>query len=387
VTLIECLDPQPIRNIAGCLELKPGKVVFLGDPDALAETKERYRALLKDQGTEVFTESVDLRDKSRIESLLKQILGREGACVIDVTGGTEAFLLAVGAVSATWGEQLKLHTADLYGAPLTVNELIRLHGGVIHPGSCQPAMTAKASDLQPIWALSSRDPREWNRRVGILKEFESRSDNKEIIDLEISRLEKEINGFAQKEFVVRNLVDMLSRADVVEDRSSFGRIRYTYTDPLLHDCMKQEGKLLELKTLLEAREFREDGRAYFSAALMGVTIDWDGIVHQPREKQPETRNEVDVLLTRGMVPLFISCKNGTVDENELYKLNTVAEKFGSGYAKKMLIVSRLDMGSEKSNASFARRAEDMEITLVQNAADLSSVQWKQVLKEAMEKVW
>ena len=387
MTLIECLDRQPIRNIAGCLELKPRKLVLLGDGKELDDAGKRCRELLKNTDTTVFTEPVDINDRTSVEASLQKILDREDDCVIDVTGGAEAFLLAVGAVSATRGEQLKLHTADLYSAPLTVSELIRLHGGKIHPKSMQPAMTAKASDLKAIWELSCRDPREWNRRVGILKEFESRSRDKEEIDLQVSDLEKEINGFFQKEFVVRNLVDMLSTAGVVEDRSSFSRIRYTYTDPLLHDCMKQEGKLLELKTLLEARACAEEGKAWFSAALMGVTIDWDGEISKPREKKPETRNEVDVMVTRGMVPMFISCKNGTVDENELYKLNTVAERFGSGYAKKMLVVSRLDMGGESSNASFAKRAEDMEVYLVPNAAELSSKQWHRVLKEAMEKVW
>lgn len=389
MTLIECLDPQPIRNMAGCLQLRPEKLIFLGREEDLRVHVPQYQEFLdnREQKTEVFAAEVDMNDRADIESTLRYILKAEKDCVIDVTGGAEELLLAVGAVSASCGDRLTLHKADLSAASITVSELIHLHGGTIHPKTRQPNMEAKAGDLQPIWALSVSDPKEWNRRVGILNAFESRSEDKENIELRIRDLEQSIPDFHQKEFVVRNLVDMLSQAGVVEDRSSFGYIRYRYNDPLIHESVKKAGNLLEMKTLLEARAVRDGDRAYFDAALMSVTIDWDGIVHESRKKVAETRNEVDVVLTRGMTPLFISCKNGSVDENELYKLNTVAERFGSGYAKKMLIVSRLDMGNEIANEAFARRAEDMGVYLVKNAADLSSRQWKQVLKEAMEKVW
>ena len=49
-----------------------------------------------------------------------------------------------------------------------------------------------------------------------------------------------------------------------------------------------------------------------------------GAVPRPQE----TKNEIDVMLMRGVVPVFVSCKNGAVKMDELYKLDTVAQRFG-----------------------------------------------------------
>jgi hypothetical protein len=86
---------------------------------------------------------------------------------------------------------------------------------------------------------------------------------------------------------------------------------------------------------------------------------------------------------RGMTPLFISCKNGNVSEEELYKLNTVAERFGGPYAKKMLIATDLDRKGSSANRAFIQRAWDMDIFLVTDAAELTREEWRQVFKKAM----
>ena len=65
-----------------------------------------------------------------------------------------------------------------------------------------------------------------------------------------------------------------------------------------------------------------------------------------------------------MIPIFISCKNGQVLVEELYKLNTVAERFGGDYAKKILIVSDFD----KIDA-IKTRADEMNIKLIANFDD------------------
>ena len=50
--------------------------------------------------------------------------------------------------------------------------------------------------------------------------------------------------------------------------------------------------------------------------------------------------------------------------NELYKLNTVAERFGGTYSKKVLITTALD---DSLQSEYLRaRAKDMNIRLVEN---------------------
>ena len=90
----------------------------------------------------------------------------------------------------------------------------------------------------------------------------------------------------------------------------------------------------------------------------GVCIDWDG-----ETKGADTENEIDVMMMRGMIPVFVSCKNGFVETDELYKLATVAERFGGKYAKKALVASSLDLGSSFGKI-LKQRADEMGIMIL-----------------------
>lgn len=145
-------------------------------------------------------------------------------------------------------------------------------------------------------------------------------------------------------------------------------------------CLTKAGTLLELVTLLSARRItKEDGKPYFTDARTGVMIDWDGIVHNNKDGNVDTENEIDVILMKGVVPIFISCKNGKIPDDELYKLNTVAEQFGSGYAKKVLVAA--DMGKKaNSRKYFLERAKDMGIQIIENVHTMSPEKFENILK-------
>ena len=55
----------------------------------------------------------------------------------------------------------------------------------------------------------------------------------------------------------------------------------------------------------------------------------------------KSKNEIDVLLMKDMIPIFISCKNSSFLPEELYKLSAVAKHFGGEYAKKVLVTNYL----------------------------------------------
>jgi hypothetical protein len=72
-----------------------------------------------------------------------------------------------------------------------------------------------------------------------------------------------------------------------------------------------------------------------------------------------------------VIPVFISCKNGkSITNEELYKLNTVAERFGRRYAKKVLITTSVaEMG--EPGLYLQQRAKDMDIKLIDHVQDLT----------------
>ena len=110
-------------------------------------------------------------------------------------------------------------------------------------------------------------------------------------------------------------------------------------------------------------------------------FNWDGKDEKGRGRTPDTCNEVDVVLMHGLTPVFVSCKNGNVDENELYKLHTVAHWFGGPYAKKMLVATDLNWAE---NRALIYRAQDMGIRIVTDGADRSSSQWAEAFRSAVE---
>lgn len=406
MTLIECFTQSHIDNIAACLRLRPDRMVLVGNINEMSAPIKRYQKLLKQRGitTKIVPCDVQRMDLGEIYAAIKEVILAENACVIDLTGGDECTIMAVGAVLAELPsdarqrirvEKFDHHTSTVRDCMrdnrivpaekvnLTVAELIALHGGVLHPESYQPSGDHTCLDLSELWDMASKAPKDWNRAMMLLSEFESRSDSKMQVFLPLEHLRGSISDFESKEKVVRELLEQFHHRGIIQNKSSHDALEYTYKSVLLRYCTRKAGNVLETKTLLEGRAVLENGAPYFNDCQMSVSIDWDGIVHDPMERTPETRNEIDVVLMHETTPLFISCKNGNIGEEELYKLHTVAERFGGPYAKKMLIATELDQKSPAANRAFIQRAWDMDILLVADAAELSKEEWRQAFKKAL----
>ena len=406
MTLIECFDRSPMENIAGCLHLRPEKMILLGEVSKITPLLPRYRSFLRSRGmdTRVVLRDLPHNDLNQAAEMLADLVRGEEDCVIDLAGGSTQTVLAVGAMLARLTEEQRgrvsvqrfdpdqkiLVDCDSDGhvvrgsrAALSVEEIVALNGGSAKSETHQLPRDCGPRDLDPLWDLVAADPKGWNRNISVLGEFESRSQSKTQIRLEPDLLRGQIRNFDEKFPRFQNLMEEFSRRGIIEDRSSRDVLQYSYTSPLLRYCTQKAGNVLEIKTLLEARSMTVSGQNWFDDCRMSVTIDWDGITHDPIEQIPETKNEIDVLLTRGLTPLFISCKNGDIGDEELYKLHTVATRFGGPRAKKMLVATNLDRKSAASNRSFVQRAWDMDIFVVTDAAELSRQEWAETFRTAM----
>ena len=114
-----------------------------------------------------------------------------------------------------------------------------------------------------------------------------------------------------------------------------------------------------------ARGLLDDDERVYNDALSGVWLDWDGI---PQTSfVPDVYNEVDVLLMHGATPVFISCKSGMMEVDELYKLFTVASRFGDKYARMALVTTSLselgDKATEEEKAAVKAAIEKLQETL------------------------
>ena len=72
----------------------------------------------------------------------------------------------------------------------------------------------------------------------------------------------------------------------------------------------------------------------------------------------DVMNEIDVLLLEGYVPVFISCKNGKINQMPLYELDAVASRFGGKYVKKQLAIT------QPTSRAHLNRAKEMGIEVI-----------------------
>ena len=114
--------------------------------------------------------------------------------------------------------------------------------------------------------------------------------------------------------------------------------------------MGDGGAILELHTYIMEKSGSDDCR-------VGVHLDWDGVIH--KESGIDLLNEVDVLTLSGNTLTFISCKSGKMNYTQtlhaLYELDTVANRFGGRYCKRVLVTAQPFSGV------YMERAREMNI--------------------------
>ncbi len=403
MTLIECFTQAHIDNVAACLRLKPEKLIFVGNARDMKVPVERYKKLFGRRSPDTVVEQckVDEKDCGELQAALTQLLLRADECVIDMTGGEAIVPMSVGLALANLSEEKRKNVrVEWYdhktekivdcindnrrrpakAISLTVEEMIALHGGALFPDAYQLPGECTHRDLDRLWRVVSGMPKEWNEKVSLLKRFEKFSETKNPVWIPLQDVWASVPALQEKEEEVRELIDKLDREGVVVDQSSRNILRYTYNSDFLRYCIHTQGNVLELKTLLEGRAVRKGRTQFFGDSRMGVKIDWDGKIPTSKYAFSGTRNEIDVMLMYGATPLFVSCKNGDVKTEELYKLHTVATRFGGPYARKMLIVSDLDCKDADSARALMCRAWDMGIFMVPDAGELRPDQWQEIFR-------
>ena len=255
---------------------------------------------------------------------------------------------------------------------LTCEENIILHGGVVcSRGIKFDADAPEVFDIESLWKLCKADPAGWNAKIGRLSSETSRYG-----ESEIRTISKDIIGSNAKNSVDKKLWKALVACGFViidEEMSRRGSYFFRYKNKIVEECLNKSGTILEYRTYLAGiRAKHEEDRAFCSVET-GITIGWD----DENGGFNGTQNEIDCMLMCGVCPIFISCKNGDIKTEELYKLGTVSEEFGSSYTKAVLLsttffdentaAQNTRTTSPKSVLKLKRRALDMNIKLISKA--------------------
>ena len=409
MTAVEFYDRTPIENVISSLTTVPDKIIFIGDGKVMKKFDSVYRTFLEARGLniELAYRNIKKNDLNNIVEVLSDIVEIEEQCVFDLTGGEDLVLVAMGIVFQKYSDKnIQMQRFNirnsvvtdcdndgtiLYsGIPeVTVEEHIRLHGGVVRYENENDDRTFQwdlsddfVNDIEKMWSICRTNPGLWNAQLNVLEAFEACMVDPSLnVMVNISTIQEHLKYVGVKYVSIKGLLRALDQKHLIYSYADDGQnISFTYKNEQVKKCLIKAGTVLELKVLIAANSlFNKDGTVFYTDSMNGVYIDWDGNLHDLTDEEKDTENEIDVVLMKGLTPIFISCKNGQVDDDELYKLESVTNRFGGLYAKKVLIATYLGKKT-KSMEYFKQRAKDMKINLIDGVHQLSDEQFSKMVK-------
>lgn len=403
-TLIEIFDGCQIENVIAGLRLKPEKIIFIGYKSIIREDKKRaIEMLFKEKNilVDLQYEIVSRFDYSAVVERLNNILDSNSGCFFDITGGKDMILTAIGEVShcrnipiiqlnVITGQFIPVkncsHLPTYPKESLTIAECVAVNGcSVIHNYKEDFKWDFNnefKKDVEIMWSLCRKNCGLWNRESLVFESMEkygSIDDN-----LFVCANLKYMKEHHADTLLVKTFINYLIKNKLISDYENDGEtVKFRYKNSQVHNCLSKAGNILELYAFILLNEISNENPGWYDDTDIGVYIDWDGVIHQDEEKHYDTKNEIDILLTRDLVPVFISCKNGEVHKEALYELETVADRFGGRYARKFLIATYISSNPE-TRKYIIQRARDMNISLIYDIQNKTSHELKQILKKTIK---
>ncbi len=413
MTIIEFFDRAPIENIISSLTMKAEKVVFIGTGKGMERQGAELHRFLEAKGIAMEFSYVHINKHElwSIVDTLEGIVKHEAECVFDLNGGEDLLLVAMGIVFERYRNEkrIEMHRYNIRSGAvsdcdgdgivlpephynLSVEDYIAMHGGAIRfanageraAGTVQWKLSEDfQQDVLKLWEICKGSPAAWNRRISFLNELEgrgSRDSDSLRVSLELERVLARREGRDKLDQLSELLAAMEKAGCISGLNLSDTELSFSYKDMQVKRCIIKAGNVLELTTMILAmRARRVDGSKLYTDAMNGVCIDWDGEFHSGEESILDVENEIDVFLMRGLIPILVSCKNGMVNSDELYKLRTVANRFGGNYARRVLVTTYINR-TARSREALRQRAREMEVELIENVHLMTNEEFEKKLR-------
>lgn len=397
MTIVEFFDKDAIENIVSTLLCEPERVIFVGSKKTdMDRAIEVYKQIAEAGNIDVEFESrpVNHNDMPAIIQTLSEIVEECGECTFDLTGGEDLYLAAVGAVFAKYPNQVQMHRFNIRNGRLydcdadgrveetvrdsiSCEELIGAFGGRIVYCDEKPNGTYVwdfnedfKEDVWAMWRICCRNIVAWNTQINTLdgiNEWQQTSPEDLVMTVNKELAAGALPPRGKTCAFLSEVLRPLEEQALISNLSMKGDyLSLTFKNEQVKRCLTKAGQILEvLISMLALDETEDAGEALYDDVMTGVLIDWDG---EEMTHATDVENEIDVVLMKGLMPVFISCKNGYVKTEELYKFNTVADRFGGKYVAKVLIAS--DMSRFDNEADLRSRAEEMNIAFVTGLTEM-----------------
>lgn len=358
IVSFEFLVAEPIDNVITNLNFKIDKTVYFG----YAENIRRYGTVLEDflkkycGNTEVSFIQVPkgrLKDTLGImRSAVQDEKDRGSKVFFDVTGGDPLPLVAIGILSTETDTPMHIFNIDKENfreleegadyeisrevprrkVPFTIDMLIELRGGAVKSSTRKKNKVldneTNIATAEKVAALFEKHTGEWGRLVKGLNSCMA-EDGEGIYHIDYNK----VADYFYPAFTgtMRNFVGEIRKQGLIKMFSNEeDEKRFRFISDFAHDNLTEEGAALELRTCLELRK-------KYGQAQAGVQVDWNGITDEIHDVE----NEIDVIALDGYIPVIVSCKCGNqANKDAIYELETVAERFGGKYARKVLVSAK-----------------------------------------------
>ena len=134
---------------------------------------------------------------------------------------------------------------------------------------------------------------------------------------------------------------------------SQNEVSFRYKNETIKKLLNDFGVWLELFIYKKALDSNK-----FDNVDMSVIFDWNNVENE----REDVLNEIDVMITKGATPVFVSCKSGSVSTSALNEIKTLTERFGGNYAKAVLVTAE---EFSKYSPKTYRRALEMGIKVIE----------------------
>ena len=130
-------------------------------------------------------------------------------------------------------------------------------------------------------------------------------------------------------------------------------IKYIYSDLAVKDCLTTAGNVLELYAWSAARQ-----TGYFDDCRANLSFRW----------QEGVKNELDLILTKGLTTLVVSCKTAKFKKEHLYEVKYLTERFSLN-SKAVIVYSSTQAVDEDGRLTYdttpvKERAKAMGVYLI-----------------------
>ena len=375
-TLIELYDERPLENVLGVEMFRPERVVYIC-PDKIAsdrKIKKQLRGYCQRRGLtqDLAFYRADVYDTEAILRLLRSTVEREQDCAIDITGGTDAVLFAAGLLSAETQVPVFTYSRkrnkffDIRNAPFAsaldcdvrfrVEDCFRMAGGVMRTGRVEDEILGRyLEDAEPFFQLYLRHRKNWTKIVNYIQRV-SQCPPDGPVSLEAdgayqvkgergSRIDAPEEALRDME-AIRLISDLEIRGEE--------RVRFRFRDAQIRAWLRDVGSVLELyvyKACLDT--------GLFDDVRLSAVVVWE-----EDQKANAVTNELDVMCTRGVTPVFISCKTCDVKTEALNELAVLRDRFGGQIARAAIVTA------ERGSTVMRNRAAELGIRVI----DLSDLQ-------------